>query len=142
MQSSEDKDTLPFKCTSQSLNILSAFPQISSIPHRARISEVNINKAIPWAFFDGASQGNPQMGGAREIIFLSQNHFLKFKYGIDKAKNNLSELTALKLVPIPALEKGISQIQVLGDSLLVIQWMKGDSILRNFMLQPLFRDIN
>jgi hypothetical protein len=34
------------------------------------IEEV-INKNIPWAYFDGASQGNPPKGGARGILHLS-----------------------------------------------------------------------
>jgi ribonuclease HI len=48
---------------------------------------------------------------------------------------------SLKLVFILALEKEITQLQIFGDSLLVIQWMKGDYMLRNFLLQPLFSDI-
>jgi ribonuclease HI len=48
---------------------------------------------------------------------------------------------ALKLVFILSLEKDITQIQILGDSLLVIQWMKGDYMLRNFLLQPLFKTL-
>jgi hypothetical protein len=39
------------------------------------------------------------------------------------------------------MEKGITQIQVLGDSLLVIKWLKGEVVLRNFILQPFFCDI-
>jgi ribonuclease HI len=48
---------------------------------------------------------------------------------------------ALKLVLTLAQEQGISQIQIYGDSLLVIQWMKGEFNLCNFTLQPLFHDI-
>jgi len=39
------------------------------------------------------------------------------------------------------MEKGITQLQVLKDSLLVIKWLKGKVVLRNFILQPLFYDI-
>jgi ribonuclease HI len=48
---------------------------------------------------------------------------------------------ALKLVLMLAQENGVSQIQIYGDSLLVIQWMKGEFNLHNFTLQPLFHDI-
>jgi ribonuclease HI len=58
---------------------------------------------------------------------------------INHATNNYNELTALKLVLILALEKGISQIQVLGDSLLVIQWIKGDSVLRTSFFSHYFK---
>jgi ribonuclease HI len=48
---------------------------------------------------------------------------------------------ALKLVLMLAQEYGITHIQIFGDSLLVIQWMRKESILRNFTLQPLFYDV-
>jgi ribonuclease HI len=64
-----------------------------------------------------------------------------FLLGIGNETNNYYELLALKLVLLLALEKGISHIQIYGDSLLVIQWMKGDFSLHNFTLQPLFQDI-
>jgi ribonuclease HI len=41
-----------------------------------------INKNFPWAYFDGASQGTPPRGGAGGILYLSQNHSIKFKAGI------------------------------------------------------------
>jgi ribonuclease HI len=48
---------------------------------------------------------------------------------------------ALKLVLSLAQEFGVSQIQIFGDSLLVIQWMCKEMVLRNFTLQPLFDDV-
>jgi ribonuclease HI len=62
------------------------------------------------------------------ILYFSHNHFLSFKAGTGRSTNNHNKLTTLKLVLILAIEKGITQIQVLGDSLLVIKWMKGESM--------------
>lgn len=62
---------------------------------------------------------------------------MSFKAGIGEVTNNYSELLPLELVLILALQKRFSQIQILGDSLLFIQWITGDFILRNFLLQPL-----
>jgi ribonuclease HI len=42
------------------------------------IEEV-INKDIPWAYFDGASQGHPPKGGFGGILYLSTNHSIAFK---------------------------------------------------------------
>jgi ribonuclease HI len=48
---------------------------------------------------------------------------------------------ALKLVLRLAQEFGVSQIQIFGDSLLVIQWLCKETTLRNFTLQPLYDDV-
>jgi len=48
---------------------------------------------------------------------------------------------APKLVLMLTQQNGVSHIQIYGDSLLVIQWMKGEYNFWNFTLQPLFHDI-
>jgi hypothetical protein len=40
-----------------------------------------------------------------------------------------------------AWEHGVTHLQIFGYSLIVIQWMKQEVTLRNFMLQPLFLDV-
>jgi hypothetical protein len=50
-------------------------------------------------------------------------------------------LSALKLVLLLDLEKGTPHIQIYGDSMLIIQWIKGDFALVKLTLQPLFQDI-
>jgi hypothetical protein len=40
-----------------------------------------------------------------------------------------------------AQEHGVTHIQIFGDSLLVIKWMRQESTLINFTLQPLFLDV-
>jgi len=45
---------------------------------------------------------------------------------------------ALKLVLMLAHEYGITPIQISGYLLLVIQWMRKESVLKNFTPQPLF----
>jgi hypothetical protein len=72
-------DTLPLKCATQSLNILSDFPKYSSSPPHTRVLVDHINEEFPWDYFDGASQGTPSRGGVGGIIFLSPNHIISFK---------------------------------------------------------------
>ena len=48
---------------------------------------------------------------------------------------------ALKLTLMLAVEKGICRIQVLGDSLLVIKWMRREWDMKSFMLHPLWIEI-
>jgi hypothetical protein len=40
-----------------------------------------------------------------------------------------------------AQEYGVSQMQIFGDSLLVIQWLRKEASIKNFTLQPLYDDI-
>jgi len=54
------------------------------------------------------------------MLYLSPSHISSFKAKIDLQINNFYELVALKPVLMLAQEKGVTQIQVLGDSLLVI----------------------
>jgi hypothetical protein len=119
----EGKETLPLKCVIQSLNILNAYPWVEEKQKRHELKEEVINKAIPWAYFDGASQGSPPKGGVGGILYLSSNHCISFKAGIGQESNNYYELMALKLILQLAQEHGVSQIQIFGDSLLVIKWL-------------------
>jgi hypothetical protein len=114
---------LPLKCEIQSLNILNAYPRVEEKQKRHTLKEEVINKAIPRAYFDGASQGSPPKGGARGISYLSSNHCISFKAGIGQESNNYCELMELKLILQLAQEHGVSQLQIFGDSLLVIQWL-------------------
>jgi ribonuclease HI len=95
--------------------------QEKSISHMQ--GEVAINKDIPWDFFFWCIIGNPSKGGSRGILYLSSNHNISFKVGIGQETNNFCELMALKLVLKLAQEFGVTQLQIFGDSKLVIQWM-------------------
>jgi ribonuclease HI len=55
--------------------------------------------------------------------------------------NNLSELMALHLTLLLVLEKGVTNIQFFGESLLVIKWVKEEYALRNYILQPVLDEI-
>ena len=55
---------------------------------RRLITTPNINKDIPWEFFDGESKGMPPFGGAGEVIYISVEKKLRIKYTIGKATNN------------------------------------------------------
>jgi ribonuclease HI len=75
------------------------------------------------------------------ILHLFNTHSIPFKVELGRDTNNFCELMALKLVLMLAQENEISQIQIYGDSQLVIQWIKGEFNLHNFTLQHLFHDI-
>jgi ribonuclease HI len=58
---------------------------------------------------------------------------ISFKARIGSETNNYCELMALMI----ARENGVFHIQIFGDSLLVIPWMKGEYNLWNFTLKTI-----
>ena len=90
--------------------------KLSSILVKRRlITAPNINKDIPWAFFNGASHGMLPLGGAGAVIFIFAEKKLRIKYAIGQATNNKVELAALWAVLRVALSKQILDIQIFGD---------------------------
>ena len=53
---------------------------------------IEINKGIPWAFFDGASQWEPPLGGVGAVICFPSTKNIKIKFATGKASNNKAEL--------------------------------------------------
>jgi hypothetical protein len=60
-------------------NILNVYPQVEEKQKILSKKEEVINMDIPWAYFDGASQGNPLVGGLGGILYLSSNHTHSFQ---------------------------------------------------------------
>ena len=79
--------------------------------------------------------------GVGGIIFLSQNYSLSLKAQMIVSTKSFRELWTLKMVLISSLEKQVTHMKILGDCLLTMQWMKGDYILYNYLLQALFQHI-
>ena len=77
---------------------------------------------MPWAFFDGASQGDPPLGGDGAVIFFSTTEKKKIKYAMGQASNNKAELSALWATLRVAQNSQIQEIQIFGDSKVVIDW--------------------
>ena len=54
-----------------------------------------ITKKFPWDLFDDASQGEPPIGGAGGIIYLSHHRKISFKFDLGHVTNNKVELLDL-----------------------------------------------
>jgi hypothetical protein len=63
---------ITLKCVVQAINILNEYPRVQDkqITHISK--EEEINKSIPWAYFDGASQETPPRGGVEEYCLYLQ----------------------------------------------------------------------
>ena len=76
-------------------------------------------------------------GGA--LLFLSDSHYFELTLGLEEGSNNYVELLSLKLLLIFATENGCRRLNIFGDSLNVINWIKGTQqcmhlILTNILL--------
>ena len=88
---------------------------------------------MPWGFFDGASQNNLCGGGA--ILFFSEHHFFELMVGLGEGSKNSAELPSLKILLMFAAEKGCRNLNIFGDSMNVINWIKGIQHCQNIRLE-------
>jgi len=76
--------------------------------------------------FDGCSKGNPGLAGAGAVIYFNEEEVWSSDFFVGKnASNNYAEYAGLILGLKRAIEMEIKSIVVEGDSLLVINQMKG-----------------
>lgn len=77
-------------------------------------------------FFDGCSKGNPGPAGAGAVLYKNNNELdAKSLFIGEKETNNVAEYTGLMIGLTMAIDNGIKELVIKGDSLLVIQQMKG-----------------
>jgi ribonuclease HI len=92
-------------------------------------------KNITTIFFDGASKGNPGAAGAGGVIY-SPNGTTRdcFCWGLGQKSNNQAELLGLIKACLIAREKGIKDLQVFGDSEIIIKNLNTESRFSNASL--------
>lgn len=90
--------------------------------------------------FDGCSKGNPGPAGIGAVITrLGKEEWSGCQY-IGKKTNNQSEYSALIFGLKEAVSRDIKQLQVFGDSLLVINQITGLFKVKNVLLQDLYNE--
>jgi ribonuclease HI len=102
-------------------------------------ARVRTRQDFPLGFFDGASQQAHCGGGG--LLYFSPTHFFVLTSGLGSGTNNFAELMSLKLLIVFAIEKGCQRLKVYGDSLNVINWIKGTQRCLNIRLARLVEDI-
>jgi len=90
--------------------------------------------------FDGCSKGNPGPAGIGAVISKSGSEEWCGCQFIGNRTNNQSEYSALILGLKEALSRNIKQLQVYGDSLLVINQVTGQFKVKNSLLQDLNKE--
>tara|TARA_B100000073_G_C23720825_1_gene567590 strand:- start:372 stop:767 length:396 start_codon:yes stop_codon:yes gene_type:complete len=93
-------------------------------------------------FFDGCSKGNPGRSGAGAVIYDADGEELwsaSWFVG-DSATNNIAEYTGLIRGLEEAVNMGMDQLSVKGDSQLVIKQMKGEYKVKSDSMYKLFAE--
>ena len=67
-------------------------------PKARKLVPLDINKAIPWDFFDGASQGEPPLGGSRGVLYFSEKFKVQVRYAPGHCMDNKAELATLHAI--------------------------------------------
>ena len=92
-------------------------------------------------FFDGCSKGNPGRAGAGAVLYDASGNevFAEAVFAGHSTTNNEAEYTGLILGLNQALKQGITELQVRGDSQLVIRQMQGKYKVKSPKLAPLHK---
>ena len=91
------------------------------------------------AYFDGGSRSNPGPAGYGVFIVDDQGTMLAELHGaLGVATNNVAEYRGLIAALEWAIANDITAITVKGDSLLIVEQMRGNYKVKNEGLKPLY----
>ena len=94
-----------------------------------------------WAYFEGDSPGETPLGRVGAIVYFTTKRKMMIKYAMGQATNNKAELSALWATLKVARSTQIQDIQIFGDSIVVVDWANGKNIIRAPHLQHLLAEI-
>lgn len=87
--------------------------------------------------FDGASKGNPGKAGAGAVIYENDKEIWTISRYLGKQTNNYAECSAMVLGIQEAYNREIRNLRVEGDSMLIINQLKGKWQIKNNDLKEL-----
>ena len=91
------------------------------------------------AYFDGGARGNPGPAGYGVHIVDGQGNVLSEQHGsLGTATNNIAEYRGLIAALQWAVDQGLTQFTVRGDSQLIIEQMRGNYKVKHEGLKPLY----
>jgi len=104
--------------------------------------EAKIYPSVEYTLnFDGASKGNPGLSGAGMVIYKNGNEIWSSCKFIGFKTNNQAEYSALIFGLKGALNLGIANLSVLGDSLLVINQVNNIYKVKSEGLYELYKEV-
>eukprot|EP00253_Pinus_taeda_P012119 PITA_12119 len=127
--------------TQTETKILAAYHELPDPPPtRSRMIQamLAIDKSIPWAFFDGAANQTGSGGGF--ILHINEHHRYLVKMGFGAGSNNFAELSAIRNLIHFALSHQCTNLNIFGDSMVVVNWINNDSTCHSHTLSNLLYD--
>ena len=88
--------------------------------------------------FDGCSKGNPGLAGAGAVLFRDGVEIDHRMQALGKKTNNQAEYAGLLLGLQLAVDHEVRNVEVRGDSQLIIKQMRGEYRVSNAELKPLY----
>ena len=90
----------------------------------------------------GSASGDPKICGASGVLFIFGDHFFTFKAGLGFGTNNFDEIIGLKLLLTLSLQHNDKQLQIFGDSQLIINWASGKYRIQNILLEQILLEVH
>ena len=104
-------------------------------------------KGTQSLYFDGCSKGNPGRAGAGAVIYKNKNDltpsgelYMHSEFVGEKETNNVAEYTGLVIGLKDAIKLNIKNLDIFGDSQLVIRHMKGEYQVKSPSLLKLYQE--
>ena len=89
-------------------------------------------------YADGGARGNPGPAGSGAVLLDERGRVIaEVMRSLGRATNNVAEYTALIMGLEEALRRGVDELDIRMDSLLVVQQMQGRWKIRHPGLRPL-----
>ena len=93
-------------------------------------------------YFDGASRGNPGPSSLGGVIYNNlKEEKINYKKAIGIATNNYAEYQALLVGIKVCIKYEIKEVNIYGDSKLVIEQVKGNWKVKSESLKPIYTEI-
>ena len=73
---------------------------------------------------------------------MTEDHSYNLKWGLGIGTNNKAELLALYMLLIFSHEIFLQRLQIFGDSMIVINWLKNAQRCHNILLTPILEEVS
>jgi ribonuclease HI len=146
-------NTVVYKTLGMLSNWAAIYPKKVDSKNKAKKNVmIHTPEGLPTGWFDGVAQSNGLQSGAGGLISLSSNSLIRWTFNCGPGTNTRAELLGAWATLHLASRLNIDELQIYGDSKIVIDWMNNKGKLQVISLlgwqdrirelQPLFRKLS
>ena len=131
-----------FNVLFQSLGIMRYFPE-DHIQIKIRlVDEEIIDRSHPTGYFDGEENRDLRHCRASGNLYFSDNHWYSFKASLREGSSNFVQLSALRILLRLAVEHEALNLQIYGDSQIIIKWITSQNKIHYVQLIMLLDEVH